>query len=276
MALIDVVRKLCLARLGRLPDLEHPQGYNDIIQWLKLYDQTQLHIPACDKLGARQMAKARAGELVLIPVLSVAKLPTDLHLDRLPRPFMAKASHDSGSVTRVEYLAGIHPALKKLKKALSCPYGVEKGEWAYALSDPWCFAEMALPEPIVDYKFHCTHGQIRWVQVIRNRGKGTTRETILAPDGSLMKLWMDHKMIHDPDPGAYPGDAAWSALTELACKLAQDWRYVRVDLYWDAGRALFGELTFWPLSGCYKTGDEPRFGEMMQIDLSYAHVPLVS
>jgi hypothetical protein len=35
-------------------------------------------------------------------------------------------------------------------------------------------------------------------------------------------------------------------------------------------------LTFWPLSGCYKTGDEPRFGELMQIDLSYAHVPLVS
>ena len=51
---------------------------------------------------------------------------------------------------------------------------------------------------------------------------------------------------------------------------------MRVDLYYvpDVG-VRFGELTFWPLSGSYKTKDEPTFGEMLEIDLSYKRKPLV-
>ena len=34
-------------------------------------------------------------------------------------------------------------------------------------------------------------------------------------------------------------------------------------------RPVFGELTFWPLAGCYKTKDEPTFGSMLPIDTSF-------
>jgi hypothetical protein len=82
-------------------------------------------------------------------------------------------------------------------------------------------------------------------------------------------------MVHDPVAKVFPGGRAWDALTSLAGRLADGWRYVRVDLYWSMGRAWFGEMTFWPLAGCYMTKDEPRFGEMLKLDLSSCFDPIV-
>jgi hypothetical protein len=85
---------------------------------------------------------------------------------------------------------------------------------------------------------------------------------------------MDQNMRHVPE-GGYPGDRAWRELTDLARKLAKSWRYVRVDLYWSREQAWFGELTFWPLAGCYLTDDEPTFGQMLELDLTQRLEPIV-
>ena len=55
----------------------------------------------------------------------------------------------------------------------------------------------------------------------------------------------------------------------LARALSEPFRYVRVDLYHYQNRPVFGELTFWPLAGCYETKDEPTFGAMLPIDTSF-------
>lgn len=36
------------------------------------------------------------------------------------------------------------------------------------------------------------------------------------------------------------------------------------------------ELTFWPRAGCYRGADEPRFGEMLDIDLTEKLEPIVA
>lgn len=262
-----VVEALCMQRLGRPPDLENPRGYNDIIQWLKLHDQRREQITACDKWAARDWVAERVGEPFLI----------DAKLGLAPgfRPFMAKCTHDSGSARIVHSAVDVPAAKQKLEARLAKPYGIEKGEWAYQFVEPRIIAERLLPGPVVDYKFHCAHGEPRWVQVIADRHTGKPKETILAPDGSLLAMHMDHKMDHNPDPAAYPGAWAWRTLFALAKTLSADWRYARVDLYWSMNRAWFGELTFWPLSGCYLTPYEPVFGEMLAIDLSEKLEPIV-
>jgi hypothetical protein len=118
------------------------------------------------------------------------------------------------------------------------------------------------------------HGKPAWVQVIWDRASGRPREAIFMPDGSLTDLHMDDKMIHAPT--GHPGRKAWAALTALAETLAEGWRYVRVDLYWSGGKALFGELTFWPRAGCYGSKDEPIFGELLAIDLAEKREPVVA
>lgn len=263
MGLRETIEALCIERLGREPNLDSPAGYNDLIQWLKLYDQRPEHITACDKWAVRGMVPAAN----LIPAKPGAVTKW--------MPCVLKGTHDSGSVAIVEGLHEWLEAKRILKEKLAQPYGVEKGEWAYALIKPRLFTEKLLELNITDYKFHCSHGKIRWVQVIGDRAN-ETRETILSPAGEVLSLHMDQNMRHAPEAAAYPGNKAWGALTELAETLAAGWRYVRVDLYWSQGKAWFGELTFWPLAGAYKTEDEPRFGEMLDLDLSCKFAPIVT
>lgn len=267
MSLVETVEDLCLKYLGRRPDLETPTGYNDLIQWLKIHDQRPQHIVACDKWAARNMVAEIAGAGALIPA------STDLPPKHYPA--ILKASHDSGSAVVVRSKFDERRAVTNLSHRLTRPYGVEKGEWAYQFVRPVIIVEDLLDEPVVDYKFHCSHGLVRWVQVIWNRASGKPREAIFLPDGTITDLHMDEKMEHCPVQGAYPGDRAWTELTSLALKLADGWRYVRVDLYWSRGQAWFGELTFWPRAGCYRSQDEPKFGEMLELDLTERRTPIV-
>lgn len=268
MTLRETIDRLCLERLGRLPNLDSPRGYNDLIQWLKIYDQRREHIICCDKWAVRGWVAERAGTEVLIPA----------SLDWPPKrlPAIAKCTHDSGSAKALTKFSMLDRAHRFFSDRLSRPYGVAKGEWAYQFVPPRIIVEEMLPGPIVDFKFHCSGDQVRWVQVIRDRASGKAKETILSPRGDTTGLHMDHKMAHDTIGNVYPGDEAWSRLSDLAVALAKGWRYVRVDLYWSRGQAWFGELTFWPLAGAYLTKDEPRFGDMLDLDLSYRFEPLVA
>lgn len=251
----DEIDSLCQRYLGRLPDLEAPKGYNDKIQWLKLHDQRKEQITACDKWAVRQMVP---------PVLLI---PAELGVSRQWPLRVLKCTHDSGSVRMVKSEAEEQSALALFGPRLARQYGVGKGEWAYRHIAPQVMTEKALGRNVTDYKFHCVHGQVRWAQVIADRAN-KPRETILDPQGNVMALHMDEKMIHAPDAAAYPGPIAWRALRNVAEALARPWRYVRVDLYWHEGRVFFGELTFWPRAGCYRSNDEPVFGEMLDIDLT--------
>lgn len=258
----DTITELCMERLGREPDLENPQGFNDLIQWLKIHDQRKEHITACDKWAVRAMVPTRN----LIPAW------LGLYLKRFP--IVMKCTHDCGSVQIVNGLAELEPAQAAIRDHLARSYGASKGEWAYQFVRRRVLTEELLEPAITDYKFHCSHGEIRWVQVIRDRANGA-KETILDPSGKVLPLHMDQNMQHVPEDIS-PGAVAWKALTKLARKLAKPWRYVRVDLYWSRGNAWFGELTFWPLAGCYLTDDEPAFGEMLQLDLTERREPIVA
>lgn len=264
--LVQSINALCEWRLGRGPNWDNPTGYNDKIQWLKVHDQTELHKAACDKLKARDIAQHRAGD-VLIPLLYSGN-----EIPRIKQPHILKMNHDSGTAQVVcnehQYLL----AKKKIQGRINKKYGLSKGEWGYWFVTPRVMAEDLMPLPVIDYKFHCVHGDIRWVQVIRERDTGP-KETILDAEGKLLPLHLGPKMQHVPDARVYPGDAEWASLTCVARKLAHDWRYVRVDLYYVRSGPFygvrFGELTPWPMSGCCTTKDEPIFGEMLDIDLSY-------
>lgn len=263
--LLETINDLCRNRLGREPDLENPTGFNDLIQWLKIHDQREEHITACDKWAVRKNVRQKADCLV----------PARLGVTLKWMPCVMKCTHDCGSVQIINSAAELEGAQAAIRDCLARPYGVEKGEFAYGFIKPRVITEKLLERNITDYKFHCSHGQIRWVQVIRDRATGT-KETILDPAGKVLPLHMDQNMAHVPDADAYPGGEAWAGLTELARKLADGWRYVRVDLYWSRSKAWFGELTFWPLAGCYLTDDEPEFGEMLKLDLSYKLEPIVT
>jgi hypothetical protein len=243
--LADEIRDLCQRKLGGQPS---HTGYNGKIQWLKLHDQMPEMVTACDKHTVRSMIP----EEYLIPPASKP-------------PMVVKCSHDSGGIMFCHSDREVRRAERRLTPRLAHKYGVGGGEWAYRLIEkPRLVYESLIPQADVDYKFHMVHGRVAWIQVIWNRRQGAI-ECILGPDCRPAGLHMDEKMRHSP---TCPHTPDWSALIEAAERLSAPYRYVRVDLYW-AGRVYFGELTFWPRAGCYKSKDEPIFGRMLGIDQTY-------
>ena len=63
--------------------------------------------------------------------------------------------------------------------------------------------------------------------------------------------------------------AAWEQMKTMARALSEPFRYVRVDLYDYESRPIFGELTFWPKAGCYKSKDEHAFGQLLDFDTTF-------
>jgi hypothetical protein len=260
MSLRAEIEALCQDRLGRLPNLDDPRGYNDKIQWLKLYDQRPEQIQCVDKAGAREWVRERIGPEVLVPLTS-------------GYPAVWKCTHNSGGVRVVFDAAEAKAAHRALTERMAKPYGQGKGEWAYQFVKPAILKERMLSNP-TDYKFHCAQGEIRWIQIIWGRNQAKPRECILRPDWTPLGVQMDDKMVRDGDP-PMPAEDARRELEDVARRLAQGWQYVRVDLYHSDGGVRFGELTFWPRAGCYRNGDaDAVFGDLMPLDLSARREPL--
>jgi hypothetical protein len=264
--LIDEINSLCQKHLGRLPNLDSPQGYNDKIQWLKLFDQRESQIMACDKVRARELVP----EANRIKLLYVGKqIPTHLKY-----PFVIKTSHDSGTCFLIRNHAEFEASFPKLRRSMASYYGIGKGEWSYRYIEPMILCEEYIPEACIDYKFHCVEGKVKWLQVIWDRSSGKPKEFILAP--GYEGIHMDEKMINVKDRDSSPlviRDEMLREMNDMAESLASGYRYVRVDLY-RSDKPLLGELTFWPRAGCYKSPDEPIFGKMLDFDMSYKLEPI--
>ena len=262
--LVEVINAYCVRHMGRRPNLVDPQGYNDKINWLKVYDQMYEQVHCCNKLLAREFVAQRVGGEVLLRILQTGRSVGEIGFSELSPPYVLKSNHDSGSVYVIRGQDDIRKAKRLVARRLRRTYGVEKGEWAYSHIVPMVFVEEFMDGPIVDYKFHCSLGEIRWVQIIAERASGRPRETVVDADYRTLRLHMDHNMIGANSTPGKPG--SWERMKVIARALSTGFRYVRVDLYDYDGRVVFGELTFWPLAGCYKTRDETRFGAMLEID----------
>ena len=265
--LIAVINDHCYRRLGVLPDLQAPRGYNDKINWLKIYDQMHEQVICCNKLLVRAYVAQRVGEDCLLRVYQTFRSVEDIDVRMLPERYVLKGNHDSGSVYPVEDSRGLARAKRKLRRHMKSPYGIATGEWACSHIVPCVIAEEYMVGPVVDYKFHCCEGDIRWIQVISERNSGKPRESIRDEHYASISLHMDHNMVHDVRAPSQP--ANWEPMKTLVRTLSKPFRYVRVDLYEYRNRAIFGEFTFWPLGGCYKTQDESVFGSMLSFDTTF-------
>jgi hypothetical protein len=84
--------------LGEFPDLVNCRDFNDRIQWLKLFDQREEMIGCSDKIQVRDRVRERVGEQYLVPLVGTWNRIEELDPGRLPRSFVLKTNHDSGTV----------------------------------------------------------------------------------------------------------------------------------------------------------------------------------
>ncbi len=254
-------------RLLRLPNLIMPLDYNEKITWLKLFDSNVLKIECCDKYDARRYIVSKIGEGYLPKNYYVGKALDRPIAKSINVPFVIKTTHDQGGVYFCNGSEDIDTIEKDVIARIKRRYGFLNYEWPYLKLVPKVIYEEYLnfqgkiPD---DYKFHCVDGKVKWLQYITDRGIDT-KEGIYDRLGNKLSQRLDIDMKQFSATLNLESQK-YQEMISLAEKLADEFKYIRVDMYCTDERIYIGELTFFPLGGLYKSPDVDYFGSLMNFD----------
>lgn len=168
---------------------------------------------------------------------------------------MLKCNHDSGSVKIIKSKSDIdHEKLNKFfeDRLKLNPYVIGR-EYPYKNVKPMIMAEAYMTpqgeEDINDYKFFCFNGKPEIMFI------ATDRSTDVKFDFFDMDFnHLDIVNIHPQSGNEIEKPKNFDKMVEIAAKLSQGMKFVRIDLYDVNGKIYFGEYTFfhgggfWPFS----------------------------
>jgi len=241
-------------------NLDNPRSLNEKIQWLKLNDRTPLHTICADKYAVRNYVKEKLGnEDILIPLLFHTSDYRDLKPENLPdQPFILKTNHTSGHnvVVKDKSLIDWGHVRNNYYKWLKDNIYKSRKEWQYKNIPPKVLAEKLMldhnNELPFDYKFHCFHGEAKYIQVDMGRGSETHYRNWYDLNWQRASFkWTAEFNGKTTEPADYEVDIPedFEKMIEIARRLSKDFVYVRVDLYNIKGKIYFGEITFHQDSG---------------------------
>ena len=200
------------------------------------------------------LTNAEIGKEYIIPTLGVWDSPEEIDFDKLPKKFVLKCNHDSGSVIVCHNKDNINyeKIIKKLKKSLKRNYFWTSREFNYKNIEKKIIAEEYISDnnsnELTDYKFFCFNGEPKFIQIDRNRFTNHTRN-FYTIDWKYIDVEYGCKNDENInlDKPKFLED-----MISLAKKLSIGFAHVRVDFYFSNGRIYFGELTFHHGGGAMK------------------------
>lgn len=240
---------------GKDIDIRNPKTYNEITQWMKLFDNTEEKSRLADKYAVRKWVAEKIGEEYLIPLLGVWEKAEDVDFEQLPEQFVLKCNHGSSYniIVKDKKEMKEDEIRRKLDGWLHENFAFKNGyEFHYARIKPCIIAEkymvMTEGKDLPDYKFFCFGGH---VFCSYTRINTASRDS----DGKIGFFDRDYKLLpyyrkdHEPilEQPAKPEN--FHKMIELAEILAEGFSHVRVDFYNINGKIYFGEMTFTTSSG---------------------------
>ena len=188
-----------------------------------------------------------------MPLLLHTKNVNDLTPDNLPQtPFIIKATHYCGGniIVRDKDKVNWNRVREKASIWLKENYYYRLREWQYKNIPPALVVEKLLQDNAgkipYDYKIHCFHGEIEFIQVHQDR-ESNHRKVIYDSNWNQLKF-----SSHYEEGSAIPEPKTFDLMKKIARKLSSEFYYVRVDLYEVENTVYFGELTFHHASGFRK------------------------
>jgi hypothetical protein len=243
-----LIRRRMRRALGYWPDLRHPTTYNEKLAWRILHDRNPLIALTTDKVAVRDYVSAKVGSEILVPIIGVYDRETAIPWEELPSSFVLKASHgsDMNLVVWDKDKVQKQDVLMKARSWLERNYYDTSREWAYRMIRPQLLIEELLVtedgRACPDLKFLVFHGRAVVVAIHLDRF-GEHRANFYDPELRLLPV-----RGHYPLAPSFRPAPEMRPLFGLAERLAEDFDYVRVDLYLLNGKVRFGELTHYDAS----------------------------
>ena len=263
------------AKIGRRLNLDNPRGFNEKLQWLKLYNRDSRYPMMVDKYAVKLYVSQIIGEQYVIPTLGIWDSFDQIDFDTLPNQFVLKCTHDSGGLVICKDKSRLDKvkAEKKISDSLKRNYYWSGREWPYKSVRPRIIAEKYMTDSgsdrdegdLKDYKFYCFNGAMRLMMINSDRNADCpTKADYFDRDYN----WLDFTWGYQHAEERPYKPKNFETMVAIAEKLANGLPHVRVDLYECGGKIYFGELTFYDGSGFDNI--EPiewdyKIGEMLEL-----------
>lgn len=238
--------------MGVKCNLKNPVTYNEKLQWLKLHDRKPEYEKMVDKYEVRDYIAKTLGEEYLIPCYGVYNSFEEIDFSKLPKQFVLKCTHDSGSVEICKDKANFdfEGAKDRLTTAMGKNYYNTYREWPYKNVKPRIIVEKFMVEEadddLKDYKFMCFNGAVKCAFTCTER---------FSEDG-LKVTFFDEQWNELPFTRKYPRAEKpvekplhFDEMKKIAEKVSHNIPFIRVDFYEVNGKLFIGELTLFPGSG---------------------------
>lgn len=237
--------------LHKKMDWNNPKDFNEKVNWLKIYGDSDEWASLTDKYAVRDYIKERGLEEILVKLYGVWDNAEDIDFDSLPNQFVLKTTNGCNTVMLVtdKSKLDIADVRKKFNEWLKFPMGYATVEPHYFKIKPRIIAEELLqndnPEStsLIDYKFICTDGVPRMIMICADR--------VLGERMSCSFYDMDWNYLPEQSLGQHAGNvvkvskpACYDELLRVCRSLAKGHPQVRVDLYVTGNHVYFGEMTF--------------------------------
>ena len=237
-------------KTGKKLNFKNPTGFNEKLNWLKIYDRKSAYSDYVDKYKVRGIIKERIGEEYLFPLLGKYDKFDEIDFDKLPNQFVIKCNHDSGSVKIIKDKSQINK--KELRKFFNNrlkinPYCIGR-EYPYKNVKTCIIIEKYMQsvngEGINDYKFFCFDGKPIIMFIATDRAKDVKFDFFDMDFNHL-----DIVNIHPQADQTPKKPICFDKMKEIAGKLSEGFKFMRVDLYEIDGKIYFGEFTFYHAGG---------------------------
>ncbi len=262
---------------------DKPRRLSEKLFYLKVYYRTRKDLiqEVYDKYTARDYVKKKAGSQYLSKLFGVYDSVDEIDFDSLPDKFALKVTQSCGCNLFCSDRENFHIGETKrqmsewLQEMNSERVQIETEEGYYHNGNAKIICEEYLEDSHgaipLDVRFWCFNGKVKFycmdfdtVDEKGNKKKFYYRNTYDV-DGELIPvdLGRPHNTVF-----ARPDLPHFEEMLKLAETLAEDFAFVRVDLYNIDGRIVFGELTPIPQSGSGRITPKKYdylFGEMLKL-----------
>ena len=247
-------------------NLKNPTRYTEKLQYLRLYTypKNPMVNKCAGRVGAREYLTELGLEDYLIPCYGIYNSFDAIDFGKLPDQFVMKCTHGCAmnyicyDKSKIDFKA----LRKQFNKWLKTNYGKKTVELHYSPIRPQIIIEKLMLEENklpIEYKIHVFNGKAKSLYVVTNRGVDIRYNNYYIDwrpfDGSQFNGWKKTD---------YPLEKPknYEKMVDLSEKLAQNFPFVRVDLYNINGVIYFSEMTFTPAKGTLILDDDKADFEM--------------
>lgn len=238
---------------GKKLNLKNPKEFNEKIQWYKVFYHPKILNQLVDKYAVREYVEKKIGKIYLNELYSVYDNALEINYDDLPDQFVIKATHASSYnlIVKNKKKLNINKTNKLLNKWLNKNQYYRTGqEWAYKDVKPRLIIEKFLKDgdndSLIDYKFYCFTGEVKFVEIHFNRADNHKRGFF---DLDLKPLPFRYVSLEKSISSEVTKPSNFEEMITLSKKLSDKFPFVRVDFYAISGKSVFGEMTFYPSDG---------------------------